>query len=198
MERRSAGTLLITVGMLTTSAAAQSASSVAQMTRGVADSFGPGFTALSLERVQFQLTRPANVILLWIGSDGTVDLYFPLHSGDRTARKAGRQALPVGDLKSPIENPTIKGAPSSTRPGQFGPATPGATLAGSRVRDTAQTAGYWALIVGDEPTTASQVQTRLSPMSRDGTVEDILERIGPVLMEGRARLWAAYFAPVAK
>jgi hypothetical protein len=169
-----------------------------QDTRGTADSFGPGFTALSEDRVQFQLTRPANVILLWVSSDGRIDLYYPLHSGDRNGRKAGRHALLTGDVKSPIENPTIRGAPSSTRPGQFAPAAPGGTVAGSRVIDSTETAGYWALIVGDEPTTAAQVQTRLQPMSREGTVADLLERLGPVLMEGRARVWAAYFAPVAK
>jgi len=54
------------------------------------------------------------------------------------------------------------------------------------------------LLVGDEPTSAAQVQNRLLPMSREGTVDDILERLGPILMEGRARLWTAYFAPVAK
>jgi len=181
-----------------TTAAAQNTGPIAQMTRGVADSFGPGFTALSTDRVQFQLTRPANVILLWVSSDGSIDLYYPLRSGDRNARKAGRNALGTGDVKSPIENPMIRGAPASTRPGQFAPAAPGGTVAGSRLTDSTETAGYWALIVGDEPATAAQVQTRLQPMSREGTVDDILERVGPILMEGRARLWAAYFAPVAK
>src|SRR5438067_8782651 len=169
-----------------------------QVARGIADSFGPGFTALSADRVQFQLTRPANVILLWVSGDGQIDLYYPQRSGDRNARKAGRHALGTGDLKSPIENPMIRGAPTSTRPGQFAPAAPGGMVAGSRVTDSSETAGYWALIVGDEPTTAAQVQMRLLPMSREGTVDDILDRLGPVLMEGRARLWAAYFAPVAK
>ena len=122
----------------------------------------------------------------------------PGRHGDRNARKAGRHALGTGDLKSPIENPRIRGAPTSTRPGQFAPAAPGGMVAGSRVTDSSATAGYWALIVGDEATTAAQVQTRLLPMSRDGTVDDILERLGPVLMDGRARLWAAYFAPVAR
>jgi len=195
-----AATMLCVLAMraAATTAAAQHTAAVAQLTRGVADSFGPGFTALSMDRVQFQLTRPANVILLWVSSDGSIDLYYPLRSGDRNARQAGRHALGTGDVKSPIENPTIRGAPASTRPGQFAPAAPGGTVAGSRVTDSSETAGYWALIVGDEPTSAAQVQDRLLPMSREGTVNDVLERLGPILMEGRARLWAAYFAPVAK
>ena len=195
---RAATILSIFVTCATATASAQNAQAIAQMTRGVADSFGPGFTALSADRVQFQLTRPANVILLWVSGDGQIDLYYPQRSGDRNARKAGRHALGTGDLKSPIENPRIRGAPTSTRPGQFAPATPGGMVAGSRVTDSSATAGYWALIVGDEATTAAQVQTRLLPMSREGTVDDILERLGPVLMEGRARVWAAYFAPVAR
>ncbi len=195
-----AATMLSTLVLSTAAAraAAQNTAAIAQMTRGVADSFGPGFTALATDRVQFQLTRPANVILLWVSSDRRIDLYYPLRSGDRNARNAGRHALGTGDVKSPSENPMIAGAPASTRPGQFAPAAPGGTVAGSRVTDSSETAGYWALIVGDEPTSAAQVQNRLLPMSREGTVDDILVRLGPILMEGRARLWAAYFAPVAK
>src|SRR6266852_5855967 len=88
-------TVLSVLAMSTaaTTAAAQHTAAVAQLTRGVADSFGPGFTALSMDRVQFQLSRPANVILLWVSSDGSIDLYYPLRSGDRNARKAGRNAL---------------------------------------------------------------------------------------------------------
>src|SRR5713226_8352600 len=90
-----AATMLCVLAMraAATTAAAQSTAAIAQMTRGVADSFGPGFTALSTDRVQFQLTRPANVILLWVSSDGRIDLYYPLRSGDRNARKAGRHGL---------------------------------------------------------------------------------------------------------
>src|SRR2546426_6632780 len=86
-----AATMLSTLVLSTaaTRAAAQNTAAIAQMTRGVADSFGPGFTALSTDRVQFQLTRPANVILLWVSSDGRIDLYYPLRSGDRNARNAG-------------------------------------------------------------------------------------------------------------
>ena len=107
-----AATMLSTLVLSTaaTRAAAQNTAAIAQMTRGVADSFGPGFTALSTDRVQFQLTRPANVILLWVSSDGRIDLYYPLRSGDRNARNAGRHALGTGDVKSPIENPMIAGA----------------------------------------------------------------------------------------
>ena len=110
-----------------------------------------------MDRVQFQLTRPANLILLWVSSDGSIDLYYPLRSG--AATRAQPAAMPCG------------------------------TVAGRRVTDSTETAGYWALIVGDEPTSAAQVQNRLLPMSREGPVDDILERLGPILMEGRARLW---------
>src|SRR5437763_16122623 len=110
-------------------ASAQNAQVFAQMTRVVADSFGPGFIALSADRVQFQLNRPANVILLWVSSDGQIDLYYPQRSGDRNARKAGRHALGTGEVKSPIETPMLRRAPTSTRPGQFAPAAPGGMVA---------------------------------------------------------------------
>ena len=54
---RAATILSIFVTCATATASAQNAQAIAQMTRGVADSFGPGFTALSADR---DLTLNAN------------------------------------------------------------------------------------------------------------------------------------------
>ena len=189
-------TAMVCAGLLAVGATGSAVAQIIQDTRGASDSFGPGFVALSESRVEFRLSKAGYVILLWVGSDGKVDLYFPLRSRDKNDRKAGRNALSISDVRSPIEAPTFAGAPSSTRPGQMAPGTPGSTMAGRA--EEGGTAGYWALIVADVASTAAQVQTRLAPMSREGGVDSILTRLPLLLVEGRASSWAAYYAPVAK
>jgi hypothetical protein len=174
---------------------AQATSPLVLELRGATDSFGPGPMVLWEDKVEFRLTRDAHVVLLWIGREGQVDLYWPLRSGDRSARRAGRHAISVGDVKSPIEPPTIAGTPSGGPPGQFAP-TRSAAIAGRP--DTLGVVGYWALLVSDAPITPAEVRARLQPMSREGGGLAILERLPEVLLVGRAGLWAAYFAPVAR
>src|SRR5262247_4724406 len=98
---------------------------IEQDVRGSVDHFGPGFTALSEGRVDFQLLREANVVLFWVTPEGNLDLYFPLRSRDKTLKRAGRNAISVSDIPSPIAAPVINGAPASGRGGQF---TPGQLL----------------------------------------------------------------------
>ena len=78
--------LLAAVATFGTPAAAQ----VEQSVRGEPDHFGPGFTNLFEERVEFRLLRPGNVVLLWVKPRGEVDVYWPIRSGDRSERRAGR------------------------------------------------------------------------------------------------------------
>src|SRR6266576_1632761 len=96
-----------------------------QDVRGAVDHFGPGFTALSDGRVDFQLLRPASVVLFWVTPEGRLDLYFPLRSRDKTQKRPGNNAISTSDIPSPIEAPVISGAPVSGRAGQF---TPGSLL----------------------------------------------------------------------
>lgn len=178
------------------SAAAQdNASPLILDRRGAADSFGPGLVALSEAKIEFRLTQPGHVVLLWVGREGDVELHFPLRSGDRTARRAGRHALSVAEVRSPIEPPTVGGAPMTGLPGQFAPSS-GGMVAGRPVEDGATT-GYWALVVTDVPIRAGEVRQRLAPMSREGGGAAVLDRLPELLVVGRVGAWAAYYAPVA-
>jgi len=166
-----------------------------QDVRGAVDHFGPGFTALSDGRVDFQLLRPANVVLFWVTPEGRLDLYFPLRSRDKTQKRPGNNAISTSDIPSPIEAPVISGAPVSGRAGQFTPAGSFLTAPPPR-NDSTQIAGYWVLLTIDAPITAVDIQNRLKPMSHDGGGLAIIDRLGPVLVP-QGTLWAQYVAAVA-
>jgi hypothetical protein len=163
--------------------------------RGATDSFGPGPVALSQERVEFRLTRPGHVVLLWVARDGQVTLYWPVRSGDRSSRRAGRQAISVEEISSPLDAPVMAGAPTSSQPGRMAPTGSGVLV--GRPDTTAGPAGYWALLVADVPISAADVRLRLGPMSHEGGAAAVVDRLPELLFVGRAALWAAYFAPVA-
>ena len=163
--------------------------------RGAVDSFGPGLTALWEAKIEFRLTRTGHVVLLWVGREGEVELHYPLRSGDRTERRAGRHAIGVAEVRSPIEPPTISGAPMTGLPGQF--AAPSGGMVAGRPEGDDVTTGYWALFVTDVPIRAADVRLRLAPMSREGGATAVLDRLPEALVVGRVGSWAAYYAPVA-
>jgi hypothetical protein len=167
---------------------------IEQDVAGNVDHFGPGFTALSESRVDFQLLRPANVVLFWVTPEGRIDLFFPVRSRDKTLKRAGTNVLSVSDIPSPIESPVINGAPVSGRAGQFTPT--GSLLTGAPPRaDSMHVSGYWVLLTADAPITALDIQKKLPAMSREGGGPAIIERLAPVLVPP-GTLWAQYVAAV--
>ena len=167
---------------------------IEQDVAGNVDHFGPGFTALSESRVDFQLLRPAHVVLFWVTPEGRIDLFFPQRSRDKTLKRAGGNAISVSDIPSPIESPVIHGAPVSGRGGQFTPT--GSLLTGAPVQaDSTRVSGYWVLLTADAPITAHDIQTKLPAMSREGGGPAIIERLAPVLVP-QGTLWAQYVAAV--
>lgn len=167
---------------------------VVQAVRGAAEQFGPGFTDLTEGTVEFRLLRPGHTVLLWVKPDGEVSLFYPLRSGDKSLRRAGRHVISVKEVPSPVQSPVIAGAPGTGRAGQFTPAT-GVMTARAAQADADEVSGYWVLLVGDEPITAGDVQLRLGSMSREGGTAAVLERIPPLLVrEGVS--WAMYAAGV--
>src|SRR5258705_1668847 len=136
---------------------------VAQSVRGSPDYFGPGFTNLYETRVEFQLLRPGNAVLLWVKPSGEVDLYYPIRSRDKTERRAGRHVISTAEIPSPIQPPVISGAPSSGRAGQFTPA--GSVLTGAAAMSSDSVSGYWVLLVMEAPITTIDVKNALAPMA---------------------------------
>jgi hypothetical protein len=178
--------------MLVALVAAPASAQIAQETQGDPEHFGPGFIALAESRVDFQLTKPAHVVLFWVRADGRVDLHYPVRSKDRTLRRAGTHAIDVADVPSPIQPPVISGAPLSGRAGQFTPAH--ILTAAPREADTT-VSGYWVLFMTDTTITAVDVQQRLEPMPRDGGGLAVIDRLAPYLVQENAP-WALYIAPV--
>lgn len=190
--------LLALAGASAPVSSAQVAASPLSLQRlGVPDSFGPGLVALSATRVELHLTRPAHVVLLWVAPDGGIELHFPLRSRDRSERRAGRHALSVSDVPSPIEPPVLTGAPSSSEPGRLPSTGTTGMLAGRPTGDTA-IAGYWVLVTAAMPLPAADVRRRLAPLAREGAgAPEVLEQIPERLVGRFTTLWAAYIAPVA-
>jgi hypothetical protein len=167
---------------------------IEQTITGDVDHFGPGFTALSDAQVNFQLLRPAHVVLFWVTPEGRIDVFFPLRSRDKTLRRAGTSSISVSEIPSPIASPVISGAPVSGRAGQFTPT--GSLLTGAPPKDDSlHVSGYWVLLTVDAPVTALDIQTKLQPMSRAGGGLAIIDRLAPVLVP-EGTLWAQYVAAV--
>jgi hypothetical protein len=167
---------------------------VEQSIRGEPDHFGPGFTNLYERSVEFRLLRPGHAVLLWVKPSGDLEVYWPIRSGDRSERRAGRHSISTAEIPSPIQAPVITGTPTSGRAGQFAPR--GSVLSGAAPDVPADTVtGYWVLVVLDAPITAKEIQTRLAPMSHEGGASAVLERIAPLLIPGGVT-WAMYSAPV--
>jgi len=184
------------LALCTAAVPVRAATQIEQGVRGDVAHFGPGFTALAEERVDFRLLRPANVVLFWVTPQGHIDLFYPVRSRDKTLRNAGANAISVSEIPSPIQAPVISGAPVSGRAGQFTP--PGSTvMTGSPGggADSLKIAGYWVLLTSEEPITAGDVQRKLALMSRDGGGLAIIDRLAPVLVP-EGTMWAQYTAAV--
>jgi len=170
------------------------AAQVEQSVRGEPDHFGPGFTNLYDTRVEFRLLRPGHVVLLWVRPRGDLDVYWPIRSGDRSERPAGRHGISTTEVPSPIQAPVISGAPEG-RSGQL--ASPRGSVLSAPAPDLpADTVtGYWVLVVLDAPITAKDIQKRLALMTHEGGASAVLERIAPMLIPGGVT-WAMYSAAV--
>src|SRR5436309_5400574 len=186
--------LSLLVAALALAAPPLAGAQVVQNVRGDVAHFGEGFTAIREGRVDFRLLRPANVVLFWVTPDGVIDLFFPVRSRDKTLRRAGSNAISVGEIPSPIQAPVIKGAPVSGRAGQFAPT--GSLLTGAPARDDSSgVSGYWVLLTSDASMTARDGQGKLALMSREGGGLAIIDRLAPVLVP-EGTLWAQYVAGV--
>jgi hypothetical protein len=182
--------VIAAVATFGTPAAAQ----VEQSVRGEPDHFGPGFTNLFEDRVEFRLLRPGNVVLLWVKPRGEVDVYWPIRSGDRSERRAGRHGISTTEVPSPVQAPVISGAPEG-RTGQFASPRGNVLSAAAPAVPTDTVTGYWVLVVLDAPITAKDVQKRLAPMTHEGGASAVLERIAPMLIP-QGVTWAMYSAAV--
>jgi len=163
--------------------------------------YGPGIVAAAPRRVEFELTRPAHIIVLLVDPDGSIQPVFPA-SGERTTeRAAGRQVVelkaetgpaPAGAEAPHAPPPVMRSAQQMASEGER--ARPRAT--GDDEPRARPVTAYWLVIVSDVPTTAEEVQERLEAMTLQFSSQQAeLEALARALVARRTKVWAASYAP---
>src|SRR5437660_115190 len=80
---------------------------------GAADAYGPGITAVSAGGVEFLLERPAHVIVLRVGQDGSIEPIVP-RAGEPTQYDVGVHSVegpPLDEARvSPVREPVLRAA----------------------------------------------------------------------------------------
>jgi len=80
---------------------------------GAADAYGPGITAVSTGGVEFLLERPAHVIVLRVGQDGSIEPIVP-RAGEPTQYDVGVHSVegpPLDEARvSPVREPVLRAA----------------------------------------------------------------------------------------
>ena len=168
---------------------------------GQRTTYGPGIVAAAPNRVEFELTKPAHVIVLLVDPDGGIQPVFPA-SGERTTeRAAGRQVIELnakpagtqGSRESPhAPPPVMRTAQQLAAEGER--ARPSAT--GDDQPRAALVVPYWLVITSDVPTTAEDIQAKLESMDLQFSSQKAeLEALARGLMTRRTKAWAASYAP---
>ena len=183
---------------------AQAGSAGPPVTRlGSRTAYGPGIVGAAARRVEFELTRPAHVIVLLVDPDGSIQPVFPASGENTTERAAGRQVVELnatsgagqaGPEASHAAPPVMRSAQQLAREGE--PARPSAT--GDDDPRVAPVTAYWLVIVSDVPTTADEVQERLEAMTLQfSSLKAELEALARALVARRTKVWAASYTPAA-
>lgn len=164
--------------------------------------FGPGIVAANRRQVEFELTRPAHVIVLLVDLDGSIQPVFPTPEVTNSELGQGRQTI---ELSAEIAAQRRAEGPHAP-PTRF---TSGQQLAREGRRSRPSAAGddpapkvpespYWLVILSEVPTSAAELQERLESMSLQFTsLEAELEGVARGLVVRRSKLWTAMYTPAA-
>jgi len=169
---------------------------------GQRTTYGSGIVAASARRVEFELTRPAHVIVLLVDPDGSIQPVFPASGENTTERAAGRQVVelnaPTGTAPAAARDvphaapPVMRTAQQLASEGER--ARPSAT--GDDEPRAALVIPYWLVITSDVATTAEEVQAKLEAMTLQFSSQRAeLEALARGLMARRTKTWAASYAP---
>jgi len=168
---------------------------------GSRTAYGPGIVAAATRRVEFELTRPAHVIVLLVDPDGSIQPVFPASGEGTTERAAGLQvvelkatpgAAQAGPEVPHAAPPVMRSAQQLAREGER--ARPSAT--GDDEPRVLPVTSYWLVIVSDVPTSADEVQERLEAMTLQfSSMKAELEALARGLVARRTKTWAASYTP---
>jgi hypothetical protein len=191
--------LLVITGVSAPLAAQSPPPSVTRL--GTRDLYGPGIVTASSYQLQFELARPAHVIVLRVDPDGSIQPVFPAPEDQQTEKPSGRhalEALPAAPAERTTEatgslDPVLRTAQGVARQGtQVRPSAVGDEPVSIKPK------AYWLLIVSDVATSADDLQSRLETMQRDfPSITAELEGLARELTKRRTRKWTAYYTPVS-
>ncbi|PYP41329.1 MAG: hypothetical protein DMD48_00515 [Gemmatimonadetes bacterium] len=170
---------------------------------GSKDAYGAGIVAVQDDAILVELSRAAHVILVRVDGDGSIQPVFPTPGDTSNALPAGRHIVGIVGLQpnwsgpvpaAPSYEPVVRSADALARQGRT--ARPSATGDDDPLARRAAVA-HWLLVVADVSTSAEDVETLLSSMSRDfSSMKAELEAVAQALTKRRTHLWSAFYAPV--
>jgi len=170
---------------------------------GSKDAYGAGIVAVQDDAILVELSRAAHVILVRVDGDGSIQPVFPTPGDTSNALPAGRHIVGIVGLQTnwsgpvpaaPSYEPVVRSADALARQGRA--ARPSATGDDDPLARRAAVA-HWLLVVADVSTSAEDVETLLSSMSRDfSSMKAELEAVAQALTKRRTHLWSAFYAPV--
>ncbi|HZE93744.1 MAG TPA: hypothetical protein VEZ49_03475 [Gemmatimonadales bacterium] len=171
---------------------------------GSKDAYGAGIVAVQDDAILVELSSAGHIIVVRVDEDGSIQPVFPTAADKSNALPAGRHIVGIVGLQpnwsgpvpaAPSYEPIVRSADALARQGRA--ARPSAT--GDDPPETGPPVAHWLLVVSDVATSAEDVESLLSAMSRDfSSMQAELEGVARALTNRRTRHWTGFYAPVSK
>jgi len=156
--------------------------------------------AANSRQVEFELTRPAHVIVLLVHLDGSIEPVFPTPDVTVTERAPGRQVIELGaqvGARGAADGPhappvVINTSQEMAREGRaWRP-----SAAGDDPAPKVPPSPYWLVITSDVPTSPGELQDLLASMRLEfPSLRAELEGVTRALMVRRSKVWGASYTP---
>ena len=171
---------------------------------GSKDAYGAGIVAVQDDAILVELSSAGHIIVVRVDEDGSIQPVFPTAADKSNALPAGRHIVGIVGLQpnwsgpvpaAPSYEPIVRSADALARQGRA--ARPSAT--GDDPPEAGPPVAHWLLVVSDVATSAEDVESLLSAMSRDfSSMKAELEGVARALTNRRTRHWTGFYAPVSK
>ena len=172
---------------------------------GSNDAYGAGIVAVQDDAILVELSGVGHVIVVRVDEDGSIQPVFPTAADKSNELPAGRHIVGIVGLQpnwsgpvpaAPSYEPIVRSADALARQGRA--ARPSAT-GDDDPRETGPPVAHWLLVVSDVATSAEDVESLLSAMSRDfSSMKAELEGVARALTNRRTRHWTGFYARVPK
>jgi hypothetical protein len=163
---------------------------------GSARAFGPGILYATVRELRFELSKPAEVIVLQVDPTGGISPMFPSDS-EPGQRPSGVHVLvaPLPEAGAAGDEPRL--TPRVETAAELARAGRAVRPPAAGMPDTASIVAYWLVIVSDAPTTGAEVRAQLESMPLEyNSVEAELKALPAALVGKRTKNWGAWHAAV--